>query len=516
MAKEINDTKSTETCNHAGRATNNENQEQEDSNNATNTENQKQENNDKDGFLLNIVAPYYHLLGTIHGIRMALNTKKYYIATVISSGFAFIIALFSTLEDFFGFNKNEISIYVLIAIAIGIVIFSILKGFYDYNKTAHTHTAIRDEYYKNKILEELKLSNRMNTSGYRIEEFNNGCFIEKYVMSHKANQYLHTNSNNIKLLKLKNGYKPIKEIKDYIPFAISAILKNNKVAFNGPIVRQMQEIYPGMTSLYLQPTKYFDGQCTNELTYARLNDTTTIKQEFEGKQLLCNDDNVMYEMDNSPCSNYIGISTLVLTTDNYLIIPSQGKLSNANAGRLAPSGSGSAGKTDFKKANTLNDILTIAMEREFREECNINKKFEISTEIIGYARLLERGGKPDFFGVSVIKSSINDLGIIDRDKFEKIDVDTKKLSINEKKSCIRIFENGLTSEHMILLKIDNCVKKSDSNKEKSNNNEFTVDYNLLSDKLDELIEFYLKISKTPKVSIQLHIMKEITKNLNQA
>jgi hypothetical protein len=36
------------------------------------------------------------------------------------------------------------------------------------------------------------------------------------------------------------------------------------------------------------------------------------------------------------------------------------------------------------------------MERELREECSLSTKIKMQT----HARLLERGGKPDFFGVT--------------------------------------------------------------------------------------------------------------------
>ncbi len=448
-----------------------------------------------------VVAPYYKLLGTIHGIRMALDMKKYYIVTVISAVISAVFTFVITVFDFFEFEKSKISIYNLIVICAIIILFSIFKGFYDYKKTADTHTAIRDEYYKSKVLEKIKISERMKEAGYEIMEFNNGRFIEKYVMSHKSNNYLYTNADKISLKKLKNRYKPIDEIKDYIPFAISALLRNNKVTFNGSNVRQMQEIYPDMKSLYVQPARYFDGQCTNELTYAKLNDTTTLAQEFEGKQLLCNKDNEMYEMDDSPCSNYIGMSTLVVTRDNYLIIPRQGNLSNANSGRLAPSGSGSAGKADFRTAKSLKDLLTIAMEREFREECNVSKRFKMTTDIIGYARLLERGGKPDFFGVSLIDGTKDEIGIKNIRIFENGTFAVQEAEDKNESENIRILENGLTSsDKIILIKLDNCVKGDE------------INYKQIAKGLGALISKFSGETENPQISIQLHIMNEIIEN----
>ena len=94
--------------------------------------------------------------------------------------------------------------------------------------------------------------------------------------------------------------------------------------------------------------------------------------------------------------NYIGASTIVITKDNCLIIGKQGDYSRANAGRYAPSGSGSVNYSDLKLSNDFNSIIINAMEREFCEENNYSSNNKIKTIIIGYARLLERGGKPDF------------------------------------------------------------------------------------------------------------------------
>lgn len=441
-----------------------------------------------------IVVLWYKFLGTVHGMRMAFDMKKYYIATIISAGFTLALTILSGLDGFLGFEKSKLTLETFVAISVAIIIYSIARGFYDYKKTADTYTAIKDEYYKAKTLSKLKLTEKMSDAGYEVLDFNNGKFIEKYVMSHKANNYLFKNSDKIKLKKIKRAYKPIDEIKNYVPFALTALLSNNKITFNGFNIRQMQEIYPDMNKLYIQPARYFDGQCTNELTYARFNDMSTLEQKFDGKQLLCDKNDEMYEMDKSPCSNYIGMSTLVVTSDNYLIIPRQGNLSNANSGRLAPSGSGSAGKAEFKKPQNFKQLLATAMEREFKEECNVGDKFVIITEIIGYARLLERGGKPDFFGVSSINATKDELGLKNVRIFQ--DGEFVVQGDEQASTNVRISEYGLTSQDKIIL-----VKLPQSG------------YIHIADGIEALINEFSTTTEKPQISIQLHIMKEIIKGL---
>jgi hypothetical protein len=67
-----------------------------------------------------------------------------------------------------------------------------------------------------------------------------------------------------------------------------------------------------------------------------------------------------------------------------------------NGDRMAPSGSGSTDWADYARKDTYGDMVIKTMERELREECSLSTKIKMQT----HARLLERGGKPDFFGVT--------------------------------------------------------------------------------------------------------------------
>lgn len=75
-----------------------------------------------------------------------------------------------------------------------------------------------------------------------------------------------------------------------------------------------------------------------------------------------------------------------------------------SAGYLAPSGSGSADYADLNGTRgSLQEFIRRATERELREECGIGDlKYTIRTELIGFCRVLDRGGLPEFFSVSFI------------------------------------------------------------------------------------------------------------------
>ncbi len=72
-----------------------------------------------------------------------------------------------------------------------------------------------------------------------------------------------------------------------------------------------------------------------------------------------------------------------------------------------PSGSGSINASDLR--SNLDDTAVENMNRELREECGIAKKTKIETKLIAYGRFVNRGMKPDFFRVSFIDCTKDEL-----------------------------------------------------------------------------------------------------------
>jgi hypothetical protein len=77
---------------------------------------------------------------------------------------------------------------------------------------------------------------------------------------------------------------------------------------------------------------------------------------------------------------------------------------------LGPSGSGSLDWEDIDSCRSRNndmmlqDLLRLGMERELSEEIGARVGTAYCrTAITGYARLLSRGGKPEFFGLTVTR-----------------------------------------------------------------------------------------------------------------
>ncbi len=209
--------------------------------------------------------------------------------------------------------------------------------------------------------------------------------------------------DDLRLLKQSalGRYGPDKEIRDEYKVRLASDLM---------IDGQMAE------RVILQETTYFDSLATNELAMTTAVNTKGGKT-FHGESLLLTPEGMVYPLSNSPCSNHIGISTFAITSDNMLVLAQQGLRSAQYRGRWTASGSGSIDWADVGRQSTLQELLINAMERELSEECGIARSLcNIETVIVGFGRILERGGKPEFVGISRLDIPWSNLAIPEREK----------------------------------------------------------------------------------------------------
>lgn len=108
------------------------------------------------------------------------------------------------------------------------------------------------------------------------------------------------------------------------------------------------------------------------------------------------------DLEQSWSANHIGISTLAFTTDLQVVLVQQSDGNVSERGRVAPSGSGSAEPRDcLQNIEPLTDVLGRAMERELREECNLDG-VPMRTKVLGYSRWIDHGAMPEFYGVTAL------------------------------------------------------------------------------------------------------------------
>jgi hypothetical protein len=263
--------------------------------------------------------------------------------------------------------------------------------------------------YKADIRKKVILPYIYRENEYSIHEFNN----ERFVMSDEVNNFIYSDKFSLNL-EYSGKFILSKEIKLIAPFALNKAFKSRSTIYNSQLLRLADEIYLNRDKkIRIQQTDYFQGLCTNEMVYSKLKSILNIYDPFvfKGEDLLLDENGELIQLCDSLCSNYLGGSTLAVTNDNYVIINSQSSRSAANGGRLAPSGSGSSDFRDLKKLirkkkkseQTFQELVKITLERELREECGLlHKNVKMKSIVIGFARLLERGGKPDFFGITYI------------------------------------------------------------------------------------------------------------------
>ncbi len=230
------------------------------------------------------------------------------------------------------------------------------------------------------------------------------------------NKLLQDENNKITFSVRKRGYELPEAVKPLVPAIMESSFEGNRLIYNSKLLRQASHIdadeNKGKPKVILQAAKYFAGQCSHEIVYKEFVQPDDIGVSFQGSSLLCDKGKTMYDLDYSTCANFLGASTLVFTRDNRIIIGKQASHSAANKDRFAPSGSGSVDYADIRKAEkyygrkvSFNDIIKFAMTREFCEECGYSledSKNKMKTHLLGYARLIERGGKPDYFGFSFL------------------------------------------------------------------------------------------------------------------
>jgi hypothetical protein len=216
-------------------------------------------------------------------------------------------------------------------------------------------------------------------------------------------------------------YRLPKRLKGSAPYVLREA-KRGRVLFNGEIIGMHGDpIPPGPIPpppIRIHIARFFDAQCSNEMCNLQITHRSG-EQDFDPRtELLVNANGQLRTLAESTLADCIGISTIAFTVDNELVVTRQTTRNIASPRLLAPSGSGSLDLRDlspaesgagFQPIQTLQDIVRHGMERELCEETGIRPDEIIGTEVIGFARWLERGAKPEFFGITKLSVAAEDL-----------------------------------------------------------------------------------------------------------
>ncbi len=188
-------------------------------------------------------------------------------------------------------------------------------------------------------------------------------------------------------------------------------------------------------------------------------------------------ENHLERFDMCNCSNEIGISTLAITKDNYIIFLRQNCRNQSCINAIAPSGSGSADWKDIKHGKNAYEVISYAMQRELYEECankNYIKNIESigTTNVIGYFRWLNKGGKPEFIGITKLNYTINNFSKNEKENYELLNIKVRQngssITINSFLEAIEELKNKKDISlpfYMCLICFENYLKKPNNENE---------------------------------------------------
>ncbi len=181
--------------------------------------------------------------------------------------------------------------------------------------------------------------------------------------------------------------------------------------YNASVIRQVNDL-DGCTvarggSVVLGRAKYFDLLCSNYVVGSDVRSGGD-RPHLEGRSLMVDSHGRLRRLAENDLANVIGVSTLALTEDGRVVLVRQGPAALSSPGQLAPSGSGSLDLRDVgrlrrtRAEGSLTEVLVRGMARELSEEVNLRAHESGRTVVLGYFRWLDRGGKPEYVGVTLL------------------------------------------------------------------------------------------------------------------
>jgi len=197
-------------------------------------------------------------------------------------------------------------------------------------------------------------------------------------------------------------------------FAIEKVWPHD---WNEAKVKLTTDLSPGFLAggqpVHVQRTDYYSNIITNNQCDRTIRGEES-ERLFDGVSYFLDEDGGLVGLGESTASNGIGISSLCITSDFQVIYQTQGKQREAPNAK-GPSGSGSLDWADLvttvcKRGGTFVDAVIFGMEREQNEEIGVpHAQGKVATALTGYGRYLHRGGKPEFFGISVTSARRQEL-----------------------------------------------------------------------------------------------------------
>lgn len=443
------------------------------------------------------------------------------------------------------FATNSIIVFdleLIIAVASLLnIIISTLYSLFKYNQSLNYYVSTeKDSEY------DFNPNEIDKNDDYEVKTFvnvGNEDYKENYYISDKINQAI-INNEDIKTCFSKIKYKVPSEIAKVMPYALKTRLKSNKKLFNDTILRLDNDLLLNdnkINNLQISRTTYFDTLGSNGITNETIKNKVHLDIKFEGKDyLLCKEKNELISLSDSNLANHIGINTLAITSDNYLIIRRQGDVSEIGSNKLVNSGSGSLNYQDYlrhiksQKHYKYNEKLLLehcikhCTDEEFLKSLNKEhtKDYDaIKSLLRDNPELCKKASK--YKDEAIVKKYVNLVDLLiygaEREFLEETGIKVCKKNFEKIETKLigymRVLDKGAKPDFFAISKvkftkteIEKYIPKSKEYKNKLMG-EYKLDkINDMNNIKESIVSIIDKYIATDKVTIQLNASREIIKN----
>jgi hypothetical protein len=176
--------------------------------------------------------------------------------------------------------------------------------------------------------------------------------------------------------------------------------------FDDPKVRLVSDIRRDISSVTVQQTLYSAGMVTDALAS---HDVWLPGQDrpLSPQGVLLDGDGRIPAFADGAAANKIGGTVLAITADGRVLLQHAGQHNAMFAGLIAGSAVGSADWESLQAGMDLVTFIQAGMRHELSEELGLPEPPPLSAiKVIGFARITELGGAPQFFGIAKLGAGV--------------------------------------------------------------------------------------------------------------
>jgi hypothetical protein len=133
------------------------------------------------------------------------------------------------------------------------------------------------------------------------------------------------------------------------------------------------------------------------------------KVTFTGRSLAINEkDGTLYSYEESGLSNEIDVESLILTRDGYWLVAVGTNDHPLNEGKVVPSIAGSLLPEELDN-KTIQECMISSIHNKIQTSFNLPVTTTMRSSFCGYSRIIARGGAPEFYCITYIDATRDEL-----------------------------------------------------------------------------------------------------------